>query len=162
MSDDAKTNLIANSVLGDDLTQEECAILSDIVFEQTLQPDEVLFEPNTIDGNLYLLIEGKLDILKVLGPKTEICLNTIKSGSMIGELSFIDGHEHTMRLKSRKESKVLHLSRKDFEGLLEEHPRVVFNVLRSILRFSHQVQRRMLAENLELQRMVKNEYMSQY
>jgi len=129
---------------------------------QRLQPNEILFEPNTIDGNLYLLIEGKLDILKVLGPKTEICLNTIKSGAMIGELSFIDGHEHTMRLKSRKTSKILQISREDFENLLEQHPRVVFNVLRSILRFSHKLQRKMVTENLELQRMVKNEYMSQY
>ena len=160
MANQAEAKLISESVLGTDLSIDECETLSEIVKYRSLELDEVLFEPDTIDGNLYLLIEGKLEIIKVLGPNNSVSINVLKEGAMIGELSFIDGNAHTMRIKARKTSKVLFLSREDFEGLLDTHPKVVFNVMRSILRFSHQLQRRMLQENMDMQRMVKNDYMT--
>lgn len=162
MINTAAAQLISESVLGTDLTTEECGALSEIIHYRDLKPEEVLFEPDTVDGKLYILLEGKLEILKVLGPHSVLNINTIKPGTLIGELSFIDGNAHTMRIQSRKESKIMCLSREDFEHMLDTHPKVVFNVMRSILRFSHQLQRKMLQENLEMQRMVKNEYMAQY
>lgn len=162
MAKPAETKLIAESVLGADLTQEDCEILSEIVKQKELSKTEVLFEPDTLDGNLYILVEGKLEILKVVGPDKTISINSIKPGSLIGELSFIDGIAHTMRLQARKDSTVLMIQRDDFEALTIKHPKVVFNVMRSILRFSHKLQRKMLQENLEMQRMVQNEYMTQY
>ena len=160
MARPAETKLIAESVLGSDLTQEDCEVLSEIVKQKDLSKEEVLFEPETLDGNLYILIDGKLEILKVIGPERTLSINSIKPGSMIGELSFIDGIAHTMRLQARKESTVLMIQRDDFESLTEKHPKVVFNVMRSILRFSHKLQRKMLQENLEMQRLVQNEYMT--
>lgn len=160
MAKPAEAKLIADSLLGTDLSLEECEILSEIVKYRSLELDEVLFEPDTLDGNLYLLAEGKLEILKVVNNNNTVSINILKEGSMIGELSFLDGAAHTMRIKARKPSKVLCLSRNDFEALLETHPKVVFNVMRSILRFSHKLQRKMLQESIDMQRMVKNEYMT--
>lgn len=160
MAKPAETQLISQSVLGADLTDKDCEILSEVVKQKDLESGEVLFEPETVDGNLYILIEGKLDILKVTGPNKTINISALKEGAMIGELSFIDGIAHTMRLQARKPSKVLYVQRDDFEQLTQTHPKVVFNVMRSILRYSHKLQRKMLQENLEMQRMVQNEYMA--
>jgi len=154
---DAK--VISESLLGTDLTIEECDVLSKIVVAQKLNAKETLFEPGTKDGNLYLLVEGKLDIFKDTASNKTIHITTLKQGAMIGELSFIDDESHSMRLVARKDSSVLTLSKTDFESLLSEHPNVVYNVMRSILRYSHKLQRKMLQENLEMQRMVQNEYM---
>ncbi|MDX1795714.1 MAG: Crp/Fnr family transcriptional regulator [Hydrogenovibrio sp.] len=158
----ADIELIAQSVLGTDLTQEDCQVLSGIVKHKHLEKDEILFDAETVDGNLYILVDGKLDILKAIGPDKELSINSLKTGALIGELSFIDGDAHTMRLKARHNSEVLVVHRDDFEQLSETHPKVVFNVMKSILRFSHALQRRMLQENLEMQRMVLNEYTAQY
>lgn len=160
MAKQAEAKLISESLLGADLSFEECIALSEIVKYRSLELDEVLFEPDTTDGNLYLVTEGKLEILKVVNNNSTVSINVVKAGTMIGELSFLDGAAHTMRVKSRMKSQVLCLSRIDFEALLDTHPKVVFNVLRSILRFSHKLQRKMVQENLEMQRMVKNEYMT--
>lgn len=162
MTQTANMQLIADSVLGSDLSQAQCETLATIVKHQKLTKDEVLFEPNTKDGNLYLLISGKLDIFKVIGQEKVMHISALKSGSMIGELSFIDDVPHAMRLQARKESEVLYLSRDDFENLLADQPELVYNVMRSILRFSHKLQRKMLQENLDMQRIVQNEYMTQY
>lgn len=162
MPKDAETQLISESVLGSDLTQSDCEILSEVVQQQSLEKNEILFDADTLDGKLYILVEGKLEILKVVSETRTLSINTLKQGSLIGELSFIDGVAHTMRLQARKPSTVLIIQRDDFEQLAEKHPKVVFNVMRSILRFSHQLQRKMLQENLEMQRLVQNQYMSQY
>lgn len=158
----ADTQLIEQSVLGSDLTTEDCEVLSNVVKHQKLEAGEVLFEPDTIDGCLYILTSGKLDIIKATGPTTGISVNALKPGSIIGELSFIDGVAHTMRLKARVASEVLKIQRDDFEKLADENNRVVFNVMKSILRYSHTLQRKMLNENIEMQRMVLNEYTTQY
>lgn len=158
----ADAQLIEQSVLGADLSREDCEVLSNAVKHQKLEADEILFEPDTVDGCLYILINGKLDIIKATGPNTGININALKPGAIIGELSFIDGVAHTMRLKARITSEVLKIQRDDFEKLADENNRVVFNVMKSILRYSHTLQRKMLNENLEMQRMVSNEYTTQF
>lgn len=158
----ADVQLIAQSVLGSDLVQEDCEILSGIVKHKKLAKDEILFDAGTVDASLYILINGKLDILKAIGPDKELSINSLKPGSVIGELSFIDGDAHTMRLKARVDSEVLVLHHDDFKALADTNNSVVFNVMKSILRYSHSLQRKMLQENLEMQRMVLNEYTAQY
>ncbi|MBD3821318.1 MAG: cyclic nucleotide-binding domain-containing protein [Thiotrichales bacterium] len=158
----ADVQVIAQSLLGSDLLEEDCEILSKVVKHKKLAPNEILFDADTVDGSLYILVNGKLDILKTVGPDKELSINALKPGSMIGELSFIDGVAHTMRLRARTDSEVLVLHRDDFEALAESNNRVVFNVMKSILRYSHTLQRKMLQENIEMQRMVLNEYTSQY
>lgn len=160
MANQANTKLIFDSILGEDLTIEECEVLSDIVKHKELAKEETLFEPGTKDGMLYILIAGKLDILKDLGGVDgSIHVATAKEGSIIGELSFIDDEPHSMRVMSRKESSVLFLSREDFETKINSHPQVVYNVMRSIMRYSHQIQHKMSQENVELRRMSQNSYM---
>ncbi len=158
----AETQLIAESVLGADLTQEDCEALSEIVKQRTLTKSEILFEPDTLDGNLYILVDGKLEILKVINPEKTIHINTLKKGALIGELSFLDGIAHTMRLQARDDVTVLILHRDEFESLVEKNPKLMFNVMRSILRFSHHLQRKMLQENLEMQKHIQSSYMAQY
>lgn len=158
----ADVQVIAQSLLGSDLLEEDCEILSKIVKHKKLVQNEILFDADTVDGSLYILINGKLDILKVVGPNKELSINALRPGSMIGELSFIDGVAHSMRLRARTDSEVLVLHRDDFEALAENNNRVVFNVMKSILRYSHTLQRKMLQENIDMQRMVLNEYTTQY
>ncbi|KUJ72113.1 Crp/Fnr family transcriptional regulator [Thiomicrospira sp. WB1] len=162
MAANADAQRIADSLLGTDLNEQDCELLATIVRQKHLKPEEVLFEPETVDGNLYIVLEGKLDILKVIGPHKTIHINTIKPGTLVGELSFIDGIAHTMRLQARKDATVLMLQRDEFEKLGEQHPQVILHVMRSILRFSHQLQRKMLQENMEMHRIIQNEYMTQY
>lgn len=162
MSKPAETQLIAESVLGADLTQQDCEALSDIVKQRTLAKEEVLFEPDTLDGNLYILVEGKLEILKPISHEKNLHINTLKKGALIGELSFLDGIAHTMRLQAQSDSTVLILHRDEFEALVEQNPKLMFNVMRSILRFSHKLQRKMLQENLEMQKHIQSSYMAQY
>lgn len=155
-------NLISQSILGQDLTVEECELLSQAVTHRSLEKGEILFDEDSVDDTLYILISGKLEVLKMIGPNNSISIDILQEGSMTGELSFIDGNAHTMRLIAKKDSKVLMLHKHAFESLVEQHPLVTYHVMRSILRFSHILQRKMNAKYLEMHRMVQNQYTAQY
>ncbi|BCN93451.1 hypothetical protein THMIRHAM_12360 [Thiomicrorhabdus immobilis] len=156
----AKT--ISETILGQDVTVEECETLSAAVTKRNLTAGEVLFEPGTKDETLYLLISGKLEVIKVLGNNKTIHIDTLKEGAMTGELSFIDGNTHTMRLVAKKDSEVLMLHKDAFESLVEKEPMLTYHVMRSILRYSHVMQRKINTKYLEMHRMVQNQYTAEY
>jgi len=154
--------VISETILGQDVTSEECEILASAVTERNLEKGEVLFNPDTKDETLYLLVTGKLEVLKVLSGDSTIHIDSLKEGAMTGELSFIDGKTHTMRLVAKRESHVLLLHKDSFEALVEKHPMLSYHVMRSILRYSHVMQRKINAKYLEMHRMVQNQYTAQY
>lgn len=154
-----KLELISQSVLGVDLTEEECQTLADICSHRKLVADEVLFNVGESDEQLYVIAEGKIEVIKNFGSKDETIMATLKPGSLAGELSFIDGEPHSMTLKSRKESHVIVLKRQDFEGLINTNPMIVYHVMRAILRASHKLQRELNSRFMEMNRFVTNQYM---
>jgi CRP-like cAMP-binding protein len=151
--------IIAQSVLGADLTPDECEALSNITTHRALTKDEILFEQGVADDQLYVVVAGKIDVIKNFGQKDEVTMAALKPGALAGELSFIDGEKHSMTLKSRNESEVIILHRADFEKLIETKPMAVYHVMRAILRESHKLQRELNARFMEMNRFVTNQYM---
>lgn len=151
--------IIAQSVLGADLTEQECQALAQITTQRNLIKDEVLFSEGSLDDQLYVLVSGKIDVIKSAGTKEETIMATLKPGALAGELSFIDGEAHSMTLKSRNDSHVIVLHRGDFEKLIDSQPLAVYHVMRAILRSSHKLQRELNARFMEMNRFVTNQYM---
>lgn len=158
MSDqDIKT--ITQSVLGADLNEVECLAVLGISSHRSLKKDEILFREGASDDQLYVLVSGKIDVIKHYGQKDETVMATLKPGALAGELSFIDGEPHSMTLKSRADSEAIILHRADFEKLIETQPTAVYHVMRAILRSSHKLQRELDTRFMEMNRFVTNQYM---
>lgn len=151
--------LIANSVLGAELSADEQEIFAQVCTDKRLSHEEILFNAGEKGDNLYVITEGKIEVIKNLGLKDETIIATLSAGALAGELSFIDGEEYSMTLRSRRDSEVLILNRSDFESLVENHPQVVYKVMRAILRSSHKLQRKLNAQFMEMNRFVTNQYM---
>ena len=156
---DQEIKTIAQSVLGADLNETECQAISDITSHRTLKKDEILFREGASDDQLYVLVSGKIDVIKNYGQKSQTDIATLKPGALAGELSFIDGDPHSMTLKSRGDSEVIILHRADFEKLIETQPTAVYHVMRAILRASHKLQRELNTRFMEMNRLVTNQYM---
>ena len=69
---------------------------------------------------------------------------------MVGELSFLDGSTRYASLVALADTRVLGLSRDALEGLLESRPRLVYRVMRAIVRVVHDIQRRLSMQTTEL------------
>ncbi len=148
MSDSA--SLVLRSSLGAELSEEEARILSGLMTPRELHDGDYLIEEGTLDDSLHVLLEGKIEVVKHTGAGDISSLAVLREGDLAGELSFIDGHEHTVGLRALTTTQVMTLKRADFENVIDEHPRLVYKVMRAIARSTHRIVHRMNMEFIEL------------
>lgn len=148
MKDTSK--LILQSSLGFELSEDEALVLSSMMGSRDLVDGEFLFDEGTADDSLYVLLKGKLEVMKRTAADGMASLAVLRDGDLAGELSFIDGQVHSVGLRALCDSQVLSLQREKFEGLVEKHPQVVYKVMRAVARSAHRIVHRMNHESIEL------------
>lgn len=94
---------------------------------------EVLIE-GARENYMFIVAEGKLDILKQSGNYREIKrIATVRAGKTIGEMSLLDGLPHSATVKVVGEPAVLLLMTKNhFEQFIEEQSEVALKVIRKM------------------------------
>lgn len=150
MTEQSKHDIIRKSPLASELTVEESEALSNIITVRTLKNDEFLIKEGETDSCLYMVAQGALAVVKSTGLGDWITLHVLKEGDLAGELGFVDNREHTASLRAIGEAQIFALERQDFESLLENHPRIVYHVMRAIIRAVHDILRRMNTQHAEL------------
>ena len=143
-------NLILLSSLGAELSEEEAGVLSGFMHPRELADGDYLITEGTIDNSLHFVVEGKLEVVKKTAADDEASLALLREGDLAGELSFIDGHEHTVGLRALTHCQVLSLARDEFEKIIDDNPQLVYKVMRAIARSTHRIVHRMNMENIEL------------
>ena len=145
-----KPELILNSSIGGELSEQEATTLAGLMSARTLEDGEFLIKEGTSDDALHILLEGRLEVIKHVGGDSEMSLAILKPGDLAGELSFIDGEAHTVGLRSLSKAQVVSLARPDFEKIIDEQPKLVYKLMRAIVRSTHRIVHRMNHEFIEL------------
>lgn len=143
-------NLILNSSLGAELSEQEAAMLCGLMNSRQLADGEFLISEGEGDDSLHLLLAGKLEVVKRTGADETASLAILRDGELAGELSFIDGATHTVGLRALCDSRVLSLKREDFEGAVDKNPQLAYKVMRAVARSAHRIVHRMNHEFIEL------------
>jgi len=149
---------IKASPLGEELTDEQCALLSEVVGACGLQDGKFLIEEGKQDDTIYVVVKGRLEAVVRTGGGAMLTLQVLKPGDMVGELGFIDGVEHSAGLRALGECELLTLHRENFEGLLERDPQLVYKVMRSIMRTVHRILRHMNCQYVELSNYISRQH----
>lgn len=150
MSDNTILEGLSKSKLAVELNADECKTLAAAMTSRDLKQGEVLVREGSADDHLYVVVSGVLGVVKGAGLEEEVTLNAIRPGDVVGELSFLDGATRYASLVALNETRVLGLSRADLESLLETRPKVVYHVMRAIVRVVHEIQRRLSMQTAEL------------
>jgi len=144
------TKLVLQSSLGIELSEEQAAVLGKLMKSRQLADGEYLIIEGAADDTLYVLLEGKLEVVKNAGGADEASLAVLRDGDLAGEMSFVDGESHTVGLRALCDSHVISLARSDFEGVVSDHSRLVYLVMRAITRSAHRIVHRMNYQFIEL------------
>jgi CRP-like cAMP-binding protein len=150
MTDAAILEGLGKSRLAVELNDDERRILADAMTLRDLKHGEILVQEGSADDHLYVVVSGVLGVVKGAGLEEEVTLNAIRPGDVVGELSFLDGATRYASLVALSDTRVLGLSRDALEGLLETRPKVVYHVMRAIVRVVHEIQRRLSMQTAEL------------
>jgi len=141
---------ILGSVLGKDLTGDECAMFKDLGEIRDLKDGEVLIEEGKVDNRLHLVIDGNVAVTRKTTGEDWVVLHILRKGELAGDLGFIDGQEHSATLRAIGPARVFSLERNRFESLLESNPLLVYRVMRAIIRGVHNTLRRMNVQQMEM------------
>lgn len=138
------------SKLTAELSPEQSALLAEQFTLRELGDGEVLVPEGTRSSQLHLLVQGAVVLVRGRGSEAPAELFTLTAGDTIGELSFLDDHEHYASVVARGPTQVISLERAALEGLLARDPWVVYRVMRAIVRRVHEIQHRLSAQANEL------------
>lgn len=114
------------------LSDEDLSRLVEIVAEVRLSKGVYLFEEGSIGRYFFVIKEGEIEIFTRSGQE-ELLLAVRKPGEFIGELSLLDKNPRMASARSRTDTLLLLIPKKEFERLLETNPQVTRNILYTVL-----------------------------
>ena len=118
------------------LPDDDLNRLCEVVSEEFISSNEVLFTEGDPGDKAYVIMEGEVDILKESGEQT-VLLATRKAGEVIGEMSLLDQAPRFASGQTRTECKLLSISHANLSHLLDTSPsaaRVMLSTITNRLR----------------------------
>jgi CRP-like cAMP-binding protein len=114
---------------GDDLQQ-----VADVCKEEQFVSGEYIFREGEHGNRLYLIIDGQVRISRDMPGIGEEALAVLKSGALFGEMAVFDRTERSTHAISNGGTRVLTISRPDFEMLLDFNRELAYKVLWACVR----------------------------
>lgn len=91
---------------------------------------EVILREHEPGDDLYLLVEGHVDVLRGAGTPGEMVLNRLGSGAYFGEMAVLDGTPRSATIVAVGPVRVLVLEGERLRELVHEMPELAFDLLR--------------------------------
>jgi len=102
--------------------------------EASYRPGEYLCRQGERGVAAFLIVSGSVVVEAEVAGKPPLMLAELGQGSMVGELSIIDGDERVASVRALTEVDTLVLTQWSFQGLLRERPTIAASMLPVIVR----------------------------
>tara|TARA_Y100000031_G_C8185603_1_gene368791 strand:- start:673 stop:1134 length:462 start_codon:yes stop_codon:yes gene_type:complete len=117
----------------DKLNSDELDIIANYVQYRKMSVGTTFLEEGTFGNALYYVVEGLIEIKKEAMDGSQTVLAHFRKGAAIGEMSLIEENcKHSATAIVIKDSEFLVLSRKNFNDIIEQNPRLAIKILQGI------------------------------
>lgn len=93
------------------------------------EPDDVIVKQGNPGIGLFIIVDGKVKIVKTTEAGTRMELATHGPGEVVGEMSALDGANRSADVVAVEKTRCLVLSAWDFKAFMESHPEVALEIL---------------------------------
>lgn len=115
------------------LPPQELQQLEDSLRKEEYRPGEVLFHEGDPGDQLYLILEGHLEVVKAQGQPHERVLAVRGPGDFIGEMSLLyQGGTRSASVRTTGNVRVMEMNRQDFDMLLDRQPGLAVEIMRAM------------------------------
>lgn len=97
--------------------------------ERSFEPDSVIVKQGNPGVGLFVIVEGKVKVVKLSDSGERLELATHGAGEVIGEMSVLDGANRSADVVAVEQTRCLVLSAWDFKSFMESHPEVALDIL---------------------------------
>ncbi|SPF39899.1 Cyclic nucleotide-binding protein [Syntrophobacter sp. SbD1] len=126
--------LLKNSALRD-LPPEELDELARTVKSRVAGPDEVIFKEGDPPDAFYIISSGRVRIFVRHEDRIEREFRVFGPGEHFGQLALLTGETRTSSAMSVDESRLIVITREQFDRLLHDHPDLSRNFVREVRRW---------------------------
>jgi CRP/FNR family transcriptional regulator len=124
-----KIEFLKNIQLFSSLTNEELLHISSRVIVKEFKKNEVILYEQDTNEFMYIIVFGKVKVIRTTKDGKEIILATHKSNELFGEISLIDGKTSPATVSATEDSHIAIISKKDFYFLLSNQSKVLEKML---------------------------------
>jgi sigma-B regulation protein RsbU (phosphoserine phosphatase) len=115
------------------LPPEELQELTSVFHMVEIPSGEILFREGNRDSRVYILLEGQVEIIKMLGTPEERLLGTRSAGDILGEMSlFSQDLRRTASVRAITPLRLLVSTKDGFTELLTRSPHLTYQMARSL------------------------------
>ncbi len=112
-----------------DLNEAELDLVASVAEKHTFKPGDTVYSEDKGGTSLFLIVRGVVRITKVVRFEERQTLTLLKEGEFFGEMSFIDGHQHSATAEAAEESEIVEISRASFETLVAKDPLLGYRIM---------------------------------
>jgi CRP/FNR family transcriptional regulator, cyclic AMP receptor protein len=134
MPDPLDYNKLRSVSLFRDLDKNEIEVVYKRVFEQSVKKDSILFMEGARGEFLYIIIAGRVEIIKKTKGNEEMVLATMGPNEIIGEMSLIDAEPRTATARTSEDSVLIVITKQKFNEILQSDPRIAAKILMGLLK----------------------------
>jgi CRP-like cAMP-binding protein len=125
--------LIRQIELFKDIPDDELKKILEITFIKDYPLGAVLFNEGMDGDVMYVIVNGEVQLSKKK-EKESVLIASLKGGSFFGEMSLIENEKRSATAKISVPTKMLVITRRTFQQLLEVNPHITSKLLMMILR----------------------------
>lgn len=134
MDNAALISLLGRIELFAGLEQKHLSLIAGLLKERTVAADSVLFEENKPRHNLYVIVDGEIELFQHTPLGGEKRLAVFTDHDFIGEGALMDAYPHATSARALSDSTLLVLSRMDFQEFCELNPHLGMTIVSRVSR----------------------------
>ncbi|MFN2397573.1 MAG: cyclic nucleotide-binding domain-containing protein [Gemmatimonadaceae bacterium] len=130
----ARIDILRSVPLFTGLDDPELERVAEVCEEKSYVSSEFIFREGEPGNRLFIIVEGEVRISRQIPGAGEEALAILKPGALFGEMAVFDRSERSTDALSNGGTKVITISRAEFEMLLDFNRDIAYKVLRAMVR----------------------------
>ena len=135
MISEENKNLLFKASIFSGLTTEQLSSVLDTAVEVSFSKGDVIMTEGEEGGELFVVIEGKIQIEKHAGKDSIIKIaQSEKRGMILGEMSLVDMKPRSATVRADSDLKMVSISRESLADIFDNDPKVLATISLNIAR----------------------------
>ena len=127
-------DLLAQTPLFAELTQEELQRIAEAARLRTYQPGEVVVREGEQAAGCFIILTGQVEVVKGTDTARPTVLARMGPGEIFGEMAMIDDHPRSATVRALDPTECVGLRRSDFMAELQRAPEIAVHMLPVLVR----------------------------
>ncbi len=124
--------MLKNIPLFSGLEEDQLETLRKALIVKTYPKNSYLFSEGDPSDSFYVVEKGKVNVGINDEEGREVILSVLGPGEYFGEMALLDGEPRCAYVMTKERTKLLIISKKEFENLLNANPAIMVNLLKGL------------------------------